>query len=1836
MKTNRLILMAAALLGLPLAACEEGTKPPALGDIEGQVVIEGEGMDGVSVSLSSGSATTTSNGGHYRFSEVEAGTYTVTISGFPADASFDAISAEVTLTSSGQTVTRNFSGSYIRTASLMGMVTVEGAGLPGITVTISGRADQQTTTDANGQYTFTGLRAGNYTVEISDFDPTDVAFSNASSAVTVAVGESKVWSFDGTYVRESAISGQVSVEGNGLAGVTVSLQGMGADDEQNTDMDGLFTFSNLRAGDYQLAISGYDTDEHGFSATSATVRVEHGRTANVPFEGILLRTAAIMGQVSIEGEGLAGVTVSLSGEGENQTARTDNSGQYAFSDLPAGNFQVGISGYDTDDYSFEATSKNVALALGETATVPFEGTLLRTSGISGRVSVEGHGLDSVMVTLSGDDLDDNMRTMTDASGQYAFAGLAEGDYTVAISGFDAVAYVFGTTSMDVTLGDDDVQIVNFTGEHARTASVSGMLYVDEAGKNDSFDEGEDALAVPGIALVLVGPGILDRQLGATAADGSFAFSNLRSGTYQLVFGAPNPAVPADFAYGGGAAGYEIDLDVGEAATQNIPFDITHTTVNFSVSLKHGDATGDALPGATVTVYRDLAGTLKIDDADTGADGTASIRIARSDVTGNTVYAIFAPPDESSYHTSGGFQAVTWDPKNAAAAASNDADIVNLMTSFSFDGATVQTDFGGGEALGGWKVSVTSGDDAVDGAPTKLDANGSASFSESVAAGDMPKTYRIAMAGWKDQSNDATSGDGGERYTSTALEHTHDGLALAGTATDVGTLEVTYTTQKLKVYVHNERDQVMGYTGNVLGGDERMSGVLDVELRHIERSSGRSRAFQSTDSIRSSSKDGVYTFSNVPANAQVLVHASVKSGQNVKLLGEDELDAYTDNADNGRMGGAFGDNGGYSHTVELCPLMSRGSQRHSDECGTFAFVNTYHVHGQVWEYTVATDGGAGGFKAAAKTAVKDVVVSMDPVDGENLAGDSESYTSGTDNKATRTFNEAMFFDWERKAAGEYKLNVSGGWVARVGTPDANAAFGNELSPLGADLQIDVSPTTGYVYGTVKDSMGFRVEGATVSANGETATTDAFGRYRIRGFSGATISRVPNRVAMTVTMGGFTQDKANIAFAANAPAMQDFELSGEAKTATVSGTVRAGGSGDPVAGVTISVNDGRPVGATKDLKTGADGTYTALVPVGNVTIEPSKAGMSFFPESHTTTTTDGGAVSGLDFTGYAHGTITGRVLSTSGGPMSGVKVKATPAAGGAVADSSNTDVRGVYSLSVPFGRYDVAADADGYTFATEDGDASVSVNVAAGGTASVEDFQASRTPSSDATLSALSLGDDVDLDPDFDADTEEYAAEVANNITSVTVTATAGDKGTVAIALDGDEADTDQASPRTVDLGVGETTITVTVTSEDESTEQDYTVVVDRANAEVTLSATPNPVAEGGEATITATVDHAQSEAFTVTVGAKGGSFATGANKTLTFEEGATASTGTVTVTAANDTIRNAEAQTVKVWGTTAYDDVTSPTDTVEIAVNDDEIRASAPRNLEVAATDGGSDGDVTLTWDRPSNIGTWPITGYVAQATAPQRAPVNAGTLAADAVSAPFTGLALGVEYTFTVHATTAGGDGDEASTTGKALPTIAMGVNPTTIVEAGTDTVEVTVTLSGASGEDVDVTVAVPDSSAALVKILGGSMTIEAGTTADTAHIVAVQNAVDADNTFVVTATAENANDPDASGAVTITDDDTVSEAPRNLVVDAGDEQLTLQWSSPANRGTSPVTHYEYRYSTETLDDDDEWKTVEGGATASRQVISDLANDTLVNVEVRAVTAAGNGTAATGSGTPTG
>ena len=458
------LLAMAALLAVPLVnACGDDVVPPvSTGSIKGQVTIEGQGIDGITVILSGGVTATTAGGGAYRFEDIEAGAHTITISNYPEDAYFAATSAAATLADGDGVVIVAFKGSWIRTSAITGAVTVENDGLKGVAMKLSGVSDSETQSGADGKYAFSGLRAGSFTIEISGFHNESVTFESTSSSAAVAVGESKVVNFEGTYLRTSAITVQVSVEDSPLEGVSVRLQGKGEDRTETTDSAGQYMVEDLRSGDYSIGISGYDTDEYGFVATSKSVTVAPNQTAKVEFGGTMLRTAGIMGRVSVAGSGLGGVTVTLAGK-EERNGATSEDGRFSVSGLAAGDYTLSISGYDEDEYHFDA-SQEITLALGESRTVNFMGRSLRTAAVIGAVSAEGEGLAGVSVTLirvlgaSSDETVDS--TVTGSDGGYRLDSLLAGTYRVEIAGFDD-EYDFEATSWTGTVAADQTVTADF-------------------------------------------------------------------------------------------------------------------------------------------------------------------------------------------------------------------------------------------------------------------------------------------------------------------------------------------------------------------------------------------------------------------------------------------------------------------------------------------------------------------------------------------------------------------------------------------------------------------------------------------------------------------------------------------------------------------------------------------------------------------------------------------------------------------------------------------------------------------------------------------------------------------------------------------------------------------------------------------------------------------------------------------------------------------------------------------------------------------------------------------------------------------------------------------------------------------------------------------------------------------------------------------------------------------------------------------------------------------------------------------------------------------------------
>jgi hypothetical protein len=157
---------------------------------------------------------------------------------------------------------------------ISGQVTIAGIGLSGVSVALSGSQTGSTVTDSSGYYAFTYLLAGgNYTVTTSragySFVPSSQTFSNLSFNQTAGFVAS---------VLVYNISGEVSLNGVGIAGVTMTLGGSQSA-SVTTDGRGDYAFEGLaHGGNYNISPSakGYH-----FSPPSQTFNALNGnQTAN--------------------------------------------------------------------------------------------------------------------------------------------------------------------------------------------------------------------------------------------------------------------------------------------------------------------------------------------------------------------------------------------------------------------------------------------------------------------------------------------------------------------------------------------------------------------------------------------------------------------------------------------------------------------------------------------------------------------------------------------------------------------------------------------------------------------------------------------------------------------------------------------------------------------------------------------------------------------------------------------------------------------------------------------------------------------------------------------------------------------------------------------------------------------------------------------------------------------------------------------------------------------------------------------------------------------------------------------------------------------------------------------------------------------------------------------------------------------------------------------------------------------------------------------------------------------------------------------------------------------
>jgi hypothetical protein len=545
--------------------------------------------------------------------------------------------------------------------------------------------------------------------------------------------------------------------------------------------------------------------------------------------------------VTIEGTAASGVTVSLS---SGQTATTDGSGQYTFSDVSAGAYTVTISGF-ASDATFPSTSQAATISsAGQVVTVNFDGQFVRSSAIFVGVSVSGEGpLEGVSVTVDGQ----TKTTGDDGQVPNGFPGLRAGEYTVSIAGFDATQYAFAETSQTVTVGAGESQSVTFSGQLQTTASISGALFLDENDKDDSYTASlEDKLGAAGVSITLEGGGVGVFDTIQTDANGDFAFEGLPAGNYRVEIMVPDTVnVPGNVAFGGASTTELVTLTTGESESVFFPFDITRQALQAAVFYGLDGTNPGVSPrsGITVNLFAQesqIGGTPLASDT-TGADGTVTFRFDRDDDTspgGERDNILFAQIGTiPAFHALNGDTVIElqYESKDSLALAPDTFDVLTNQASVKVEAVD-----GLGNALNNWKTAWFLGDTL----PGSLVAT---SFTDTLGVdsiqvgppvtsitSNLPDTFYVRLSVAQPAANglgynsDAIAGSDGMPFEERFLEVVFDGLLPPSVAHDAGDFEVTYTEQNVYARVHHEADD--STDSPVFTGGDDFFGSATTEVR----------------------------------------------------------------------------------------------------------------------------------------------------------------------------------------------------------------------------------------------------------------------------------------------------------------------------------------------------------------------------------------------------------------------------------------------------------------------------------------------------------------------------------------------------------------------------------------------------------------------------------------------------------------------------------------------------------------------------------------------------------------------------------------------------------------------------------------------------------------------------------------------------------------------------------------------------------------------------------------------------------------------------------------------
>ncbi len=576
--------------------------------------------------------TTTSNGttdvtgdgvvdpaGTYLFGNLAPGTYGVVVStgtGSPVngwqntvdpDATKDAkTTTAFTLTSGQSNLVQDFGfflpavigDTIFYDADKDGVQDAGEPGLVGVTVRLldsSGTQVGSTVTTAGGQYLFSNLPPGTYTVVV-DTTTLPAGFSDAintadpdggtasRSTVTVVAGQSKL-DQDFGYFDPGSIGDTVyhDVNGNGvqdagepgIVGVTVELRNSSGTliGSQVTGVNGGYLFTNLTDGTYTVSVV----------------------TTSLP--------AAFLPAIN-------------SDDPDAPAANKDAPGNSsAIVDLDsAGASLAGVSNLNQDFGYFDPAS------IGDRVFEDLDNDGVQDAGEPGFANVTVNLLNAGGTVIA--------TTTTDANGNYMFANLAPGTYTVQVVGSTLPAGAVETFEKDATLNNSTTQTVT-AGQsvtdvdfgYFRPGSIGDRVWND-ADADGIQDAGE--VGVAGITVQLRNSAGTVIATTTTDANGNYTFGGLVAGSYSVVFGTTttggtsyiftlqdqgaNDAVDSDANRSTGATGAITLANAQQITSVDAGLVVPAVITGVVREDTNGDGAGDVvLSGVSVQLFADTNG-----------------------------------------------------------------------------------------------------------------------------------------------------------------------------------------------------------------------------------------------------------------------------------------------------------------------------------------------------------------------------------------------------------------------------------------------------------------------------------------------------------------------------------------------------------------------------------------------------------------------------------------------------------------------------------------------------------------------------------------------------------------------------------------------------------------------------------------------------------------------------------------------------------------------------------------------------------------------------------------------------------------------------------------------------------------------------------------------------------------------------------------------------------------------------------------------------------------------------------------------------------------------------